>query len=80
MSSFYGMYFRNAAEEAQVPRLGSGWWWRVAAYSGCKVFHYELAQAVRIALAFFDKLDNQLGDCHGQPIFPIDKTQRAQRL
>jgi hypothetical protein len=21
MSSFYGMYFRNAAEEAQVPRL-----------------------------------------------------------
>jgi hypothetical protein len=36
-------------------------------------FHYELAQAVRIALAFFGKLDNQLGDCHGQPIFPIDK-------
>jgi len=23
-------------------------------------FHYELAQAVRIALAFFGKLDNQL--------------------
>src|SRR5262249_58995244 len=38
MSCFYGMYFRNAAEEAQVPRLGSGLWWRVAAYSGCKVF------------------------------------------
>jgi hypothetical protein len=43
-------------------------------------FHYEVAQAVRIAVALLGKFDNKLGDCHGQRIFPIRKLQRAQRL
>jgi hypothetical protein len=42
-------------------------------------FHYEVAQAVRIALVFLGKLDNELGHCHGQRVFPIGKLQRAQR-
>ena len=36
-------------------------------------FHYEVAQAVRIAVAFLGKFDNELGDCHGQRIFPTRK-------
>jgi hypothetical protein len=61
------MYFRNAAEEAQVPKLGGGWWWRVAAYSGCKVFKV------------LSELNNELGDRYVELIVPINELQGVQR-
>jgi hypothetical protein len=41
-------------------------------------FYYQVAQAIRARLPW--QFYNELGDCHGQPIFPIGELQRAQRL